>query len=140
MGLKAAKYSADDLLVRRTAAELDRQGQSLHSIAEYFNEQGFASPSGKSWTHFMIEHLLRANGQKQEPLEKIHRKAIEDGRAHGLTDQQMADEFNSKNLRRRGGLQWTAKSVAVRWSDLTRVHAKREQNEPTESIVLERSA
>jgi hypothetical protein len=68
----------------------------------------------------MVENLLHANGQKQEPLENIHRKAIGDGHARGLTYEQMADEFNEKNLRRRGELRWTAKSVAVRWSDLNR--------------------
>jgi hypothetical protein len=52
----------------------------------------------------------------------------------------MADEFNAKNIRRRGGLQWTAKSVAVRWSDLKRIQAKREQNESTEPLFLKRKA
>jgi hypothetical protein len=140
MGLKAARYSASQLSIRRRAAELDREGQSLESIARFFNEQEYATPSGKPWNGCIVEHLLHANGQKQESLENIHRKAIEDGRARGLTDQQMADEFNGKNLRRRGGLRWTAKSVAVRWSDLKRAQAKREQNQSTEPVILKRSA
>jgi hypothetical protein len=140
MGLKAAKYSADDLLVRRTAAELDREGQSLDAIARYFNEQGFVSPSGKPWTHFMIEHLLHANGRKQESLENIHGRAITEARARGLSYQQMAAEFNEKTIRRRGGLRWTAKSVEIRWSDLKRMQAKREQNESTEPLFLKRKA
>jgi hypothetical protein len=93
----------------------------------------------------MIEHLLRANGEKQESLANIHRRAITEARARGLDYQQMADEFNSKNLRRRGGLQWTATSVEIRWSDLDRIQRKREQKELTdtkvsEPIVLRRSA
>ena len=135
MGLKAAKRSASYLSMRRKAAELDREGQSLEAIARYFNKQGFASPSGKSWTHFMVEHLLHANGQRQEPLEDIHRRAITEAHARGLSYRQMADEFNTKNIRRRGGLRWTAKSVAVRWSDLKRTRSKRER-----PIVLKRSA
>ena len=88
----------------------------------------------------MVEHLLRANGQQQESLENIHRNAIEEAQSRGLNYQQMADEFNKKNLRRRGGLRWTAKSVAIRWSDLKRMRNKREQNELTEPVVLKKSA
>jgi hypothetical protein len=145
MGLKPAKRSASYLSVRRKAADLDREGQSLEAIARYFNKQGFASPSGKSWSHFMVEHLLRANGEKQEPLENIHRKAITEARARGLNYQQMADEFNQKNIRRRGGLRWTAKSVAERWKDLKRMQHNREQKDLTDTkiselIALKRSA
>ena len=61
----------------------------------------------------MVENLLRANGQKQESVGKIHRRAITEARARGLDYSQMAAEFNQKNFRRRGGLPWTAKSVAV---------------------------
>ena len=124
-GLAAAKHTASHLAVRRKAAELDREGQSLDAIARHFNEQGFKSPSGKPWTHFMVEHLIRANGQKQESLENIHRRAITEARARGLDYSQMAAEFNQKNFRRRGGLPWTAKSVAVRWSDLKRMQRER---------------
>jgi DNA invertase Pin-like site-specific DNA recombinase len=125
MGLTAAKHTAGHLAVRRKAAELDREGQSLDAIARHFNEQGLKSPSGKPWTHFMVEHLIRANGQKQESLENIHRRAITEARARGLDYSQMAAEFNQKNFRRRGGLPWTAKSVAVRWSDLKRMQRER---------------
>jgi hypothetical protein len=81
----------------------------------------------------MVEHLLRANGEKQESLANIHRRAITEARARGLNYQQMADEFNQKNIRRRGGVQWTAKSVAVRWSDLVRMQREREKKESTEA-------
>jgi hypothetical protein len=145
MGLKPAKYSASYLSVRRKAAELDREGQSLKAIARYFNEQGFASPSGKSWTRFMVEHLLHTHDQKQESLESIHRRAITEARVRGLNYGQMADEFNTKNIRRRGGRPWTAKSVAIRCSDLNCMQRKREQKELSdtkvfEPIVLKRTA
>jgi hypothetical protein len=81
----------------------------------------------------MVEHLIRANGQQQEPLENIHRRAITEARARGLDYSQMAAEFNQKNIRRRGGLPWTAKSVAVRWSDLKRIQREREQKRLTET-------
>jgi Recombinase len=128
------------LSAKQTAAELDREGQSLDAIARHLNEQGFKSLSGKPWTHFMVEHLLRANGNKQEPLENIHRKAIAEARDRGLDYQQMADEFNRKGIRRRGGLRWTANSVTVRWSDLKRIQAKRDQDQSTEPIATKRSA
>jgi DNA invertase Pin-like site-specific DNA recombinase len=132
-GLAAAKYSVSYVAVRRKAAELDREGQSLDAIARHFNDQGFKSPSGKPWTHFMVEHLIRANGQKQESLENIHRRAITEARTRGLDFSQMAAEFNQKNIRRRGGLPWTAKSVAVRWNDLNRMQRKREQKRLTKT-------
>jgi len=131
MGLTAAKHTAGHVAVRRKAAELDREGQSLDAIARHFNEQGFKSPSGKPWTHFMVEHLIRANGQKQESLENIHRRAITEAHARGLDYSQMAAEFNQKNIRRRGGQPWTAKSVAVRWSDLKRIQREWQQKRLT---------
>jgi hypothetical protein len=73
----------------------------------------------------MIEHLLRANGQKQEPLENIHRRAITEARARGLNYGEMATEFNKRQIRRRGGLHWTAESVATRWKDLKRMERNR---------------
>jgi hypothetical protein len=39
----------------------------------------------------------------------------------------MAVEFNQKNVRRRGGLLWTAKMIAVRWSNLNRIERNREK-------------
>jgi hypothetical protein len=138
MGLSAAKHTASHLAVRLKAAELDREGQSLDAIARYFNEQGFKSLSGKPWTHFMVDHLIRANRQKQESLENIHRRAITEARARGLDYSQMAAEFNQKNIRRRGSLPWTAKSVAVRWSDLKRTRREREQKRLTETTFANR--
>jgi len=93
----------------------------------------------------MVEHLIRANAEKQESLENIHYRAIAEARGRGLTYEQMADKFNEKNIRRRGGLGWTAKSVAIRWSDLNRTRRKREQKESTlskgsDQLVLKRSA
>ncbi len=93
----------------------------------------------------MVEHLLHAQGQKQESLENIHRGAIAEARARGLSYQQMAVEFNNKNIRRRGGLRWTAKSVDLRWRDLNRMQHKREQKELAETrrpeiVALKRSA
>jgi hypothetical protein len=41
----------------------------------------------------MIEHLLDANGHKQESLENIHRRAIMEARARGLNYGQMAVEL-----------------------------------------------
>jgi hypothetical protein len=125
MGLTAARHSSRYLAVRAKAIELDRAGQSVKSIAQYFNEQKFASPSGKPWTHFMVENLLHRNGQKQRPLEEIHRHAISEGRAQGLSYEEMARELNTKNIRRRGGLSWTANSVAFRWRDLKRMQCQR---------------
>ena len=101
MGLSAAKHSASHLAVRRKAAALDLEGQSLDAIARHFNEQGLKSPSGKPWTHFMVEHLIRASGQKRESLENIHRRAITEARTRGLDYSQMAAEFNQMNFRRR---------------------------------------
>ena len=92
----------------------------------------------------MVEHLIRAHGQRQESLENIHRRAIIDARARRLTYQEMAEEFNTKRIRRRSGLRWTAKSVAIRWSDLGRIQRKQEQQTLTETgeseAALKRSA
>jgi hypothetical protein len=51
----------------------------------------------------MVQHLLRDSGQKPDSLANIHRRAITEARERGLSCQQMALEFNNKNIRRRGG-------------------------------------
>ena len=144
MHLRPAKRSITYLSIQQRATELDREGQSLEAIARYFNEQGFESRSGKSWTHFMVHHLVRDNGQKQESLESIHRNAIGDGLGRGLNYEQIAIELNQKNIRRRGALHWTAKAVSIRWSDLCRMHRKRQTESTdiklTQRVVLKKSA
>jgi len=56
----------------------------------------------------------------------------------------MAVEFNKENIRRRGGLQSTAKSVAIRWSDLRPMKRDRQKElseaEKSEPIDFKRSA
>ena len=144
MRLKPVKRSMTYLSVRQKATELDREGQSLQAIARYFNEVGLASPSGRQWTHYMVDHLLHANRHKQESLESIHRNAIGDGLGRGLNYQQIAIELNQKNIRRRGALHWTAKAVSIRWSDLCRMHRKRQTESTdiklTQRVVLKKSA
>ena len=112
----------------RKAAELHAEGRSSKSVAQYFNDQGFASASGKSWTHSMVQNLLTRSA-KAESNDSLHRDAIVDARARGLSCSEMAEELNKKNIRRRGGLRWTAHSVELRWRDLERAQRKREQKE-----------
>jgi Recombinase len=72
LGLQAPRYTASRLSVRQTAAELYAQGQSLASIAQYFNEQGFETPSGRPWTHCMVQLLIRRSA-KDESNDSLHR-------------------------------------------------------------------
>ena len=107
------------------AIELDREGQSAQSIAQYLNEHGFTKDPGKTWTHHMVRDLFR--GKKLEPLENVHRRMIGEALARGIDYSQIADELNGKNIRRNGGQRWTAESVATRWYYLSRMERKREQ-------------
>jgi hypothetical protein len=92
MGLKPAKYSASRLAVRRRVAELHAEGRSFPCIAEYLNEQGIESPSGKSWTHFMVQNLTRKspNTNRTTRFTKIQ------SRIAAAASGTMADDFKGR--------------------------------------------
>jgi hypothetical protein len=125
LGLKPNRFRADYLALRQKAHELNRDGQSLEQVAEHFNEQGFTSASGKSWTRDMVYGLLRAVGSKANLLEDIHRNAIAEAHARGLNYKQMAIEFNAKKIRRRDGQPWTAHDIKNRSANLNILKRKR---------------
>jgi DNA invertase Pin-like site-specific DNA recombinase len=127
LGLKPNRFSDDYLSLREKALRLNREGQSLDSIAEHFNEQGFESASGKLWTRASIYGLLRAQGKKPVSLEEVHREAITEARTRGLNYRQMAEEFNERGIPRRDGQPWTARDIKKRWADLNRLQRKRAQ-------------
>jgi hypothetical protein len=117
-GLKPNHFSSSYLSLRQSlrqkAGELRREGRTLKWIAQYFNEQGFASPTGKPWTRRMVYDLTSKLDKKLPTLGDIHRKAIMDARARGLNYWEMAREFNEKRIPRRAGARrpWTARMVA----------------------------
>ncbi len=118
LGLKPNRFSARNISLAHKAAELNRNGQSLEWIAQYFNQQGFPSTRGKSWTRRLVYELIARIGKKVETLGNLHRGAIIEARARGLTYRQMAIAFNERNIRRKGGLPWTALNVANTCSKL----------------------
>ena len=144
LGLKPNRFRADYLALRQKAHELNLDGQSLEQIAEHFNEQGFTSSSGKSWTRDMVYGLLRAVGSKANLIEDIHRNAITEARARGLNYKEMAIEFNEKKIRRRDGQPWTAADIKNRWANLNILKRKRLQKGTTtmlsKTIVVPASA
>ena len=117
LGLKPNHFSSSYLSLRQSlknkAAELVREGRTLKWIAQYFNEQRFASPRGTPWTRRMVYDLTSKLDKKLPRLGDIHRKAIMDARARGLNYQEMAREFNEKGIPRRGAARrcWTARMV-----------------------------
>ena len=126
-GLKPHRFPAEYLFLRDKALELNREGRSVDEITEIFNEQRLKSASGKQWTRDMVYGLLRAQGKKPVSLEEIHREAIAEARARGLSYRQMADEFNQRGVRRRDGQSWTARDIKKRWGDLNRLERQRAQ-------------
>ena len=127
LGLKPNRFSAEYLALRQKALTLNRQGQSIDRIAEYFNQQGFKSASGTRWTQNMVYGLLKAQGKRPHLLEEIHRKAITEARARGLDYKEMAIEFNERQIRRRDGQPWTAADIRRRWASLNRLNRQRIQ-------------
>jgi DNA invertase Pin-like site-specific DNA recombinase len=145
LGLKPNRFSAEYLWLRDNALALNRQGQSVDCITEHFNKQGFKSPSGKPWTRDMVYGLLRAQGKTPILLEEVHREVITEARARGLNYQEMAVEFNEREIRRRDGQPWTARDIKKRWGDLNRLQRNRAQKglgrtELSEPVVQQRSA
>jgi DNA invertase Pin-like site-specific DNA recombinase len=129
LGLKPNRFTVDYLSLKKRALELNREGQSLTSIASQFNEQEIKSASGKPWTNEMVYGLVRRYFKKLTPLEDEHRKAIAEARARGLDYEQMATEFNERKIRRRDCQPWRAQDVKKRWGDLNRLQRKRAQKE-----------
>jgi hypothetical protein len=103
LGLKTRRFSARYVALGQKAAELSRDGRSLDWIAQHFNEQGFPSTRGNPWSRSMVHDLIVRSGEKTENLGNIHRKAIADARARGLSYREMAIEFNERKIRRKGG-------------------------------------
>jgi DNA invertase Pin-like site-specific DNA recombinase len=119
MGLKAAQRPASYFLARQRAAELDGEGRSLRFIAGCLNEKGFASASGRPWTHSMVGYMLRMTGHEAEPIDQLHYRLMSQALGRGLSYRQIANEFNRKKIRLLGVLQtWTASSVERRWTKL----------------------
>jgi len=145
MGLIAARYTARYHFAQRKAAELYREGRSVEWIAQYFKERGFTSASGKPWTALMVYGVLRAIGEKPQPLEDTHRKLIAEALARGLNHAEIAREFNQRNVRLRGRPPWTARKVARTCKRLGLPQCEREQKEATDTeqsgpAALKRSA
>jgi hypothetical protein len=127
LGLTANRFRAEYLALREKALTLNREGRSLDWIAEHFNEQGYKSGSGTSWTRDMVCGLLKAQGKTPLLLQDIHRQAITEAKARGLNYKQMATEFNEKGIRRRDGQPWKPVDVKKRWADLNKLNRKRAQ-------------
>jgi hypothetical protein len=136
LGLKPTHLSADYLALGQKACELRRDGLSPASIAEHFNDQGFATISGKPWSDSTVKMLLRAVGRKDQSLNALHRALISEARLRGLTYKEIAREFNEKKIPRFGTSVWTARSVWTRWTVLKRLRDKRP---PKELIEVEES-
>jgi len=137
LGLKPNRFSPQYLALRQKAVELNREGQSLKAIADYFNEQGFESSSGKRWTEQMVYGQLRAQNQTPILLEDLHREVISEARARGLNYRQMAEEFNQRGIRRRDGQPWTARDIKRRWGGLNEIQRKRAQKESMRAELFE---
>jgi hypothetical protein len=137
LGLKLNKFSARDLLLHKEAAALHREHRSPDSIARHFNAQGFASPSGKSWTPSLVYSLLVRIGERSESWGKLHRRVFTEAQGRGLSYREMALEFNERNISRRGNQPWTTRNVAERASKLHLVKRDRVQKELTSTEPLE---
>ena len=127
LGLKPNRFPPRYLALRQKALALNREGQSLKAIADYFNEQGFAGSYGKRWTEKIVYRQLRAQNKRPISLEDLHREVISEARARGLNYRQMAEEFNQRGIRRRDGQPWTARDLKRRWGGLNELKRNREQ-------------
>jgi len=137
MGLKPNRFTVDNLSLKKRALELNREGQSLKSIASQFNQEGIKSASGKPWTDQMVLGLVRRHFKKLTHLEDEHRKAIADARARGLNSRQIAMELNAKKIPRRHGQPWRPRDVTRRWSQLNRLQCRRAQEESMRTELFE---
>ena len=137
LGLKPNRFTVDYLSLKKKALELNREGQSLTSIASQFNQEGLESASGKPWTEEMVYGLVRRFFKKVTSLEDEHREVIGEARARGLNSRQIAIEFNERKIRRRDGQPWRPQDVTRRWSQLNRLQRKRAQKESMRTELSE---
>jgi hypothetical protein len=130
LGLKPHRVSAGTIPLGKKAAELKREGRSVEWIAHHLNEQGFVSPRGKWWTARIVYDLMAKVGEKVETLGDLHRRAIMEARACGLSYREMAIEFNEKRVPRRKDCHrpWTERNLAHTWSKLNLRYKRKEKN------------
>lgn len=140
LGLKPNRFTVDYLSLKKKALELNREGESLKSIARQFNEQGIKSASGKPWTEEMVYGLVRRYFKKVTSLEDEHRKAIAEARARGLNARQIAVELNERKIRRRDGQSWRPRDVTRRWAQLNWLQRKWAQKESMRTELTEHAA
>jgi len=146
LGLKPHRISAATIPLGKEAAKLKRQGKSVEWIAHHFNERGLVSPRGKWWTARIVYDLMAKVGEKVETLGEIHRKAILDARARGLSYRAMAIEFNERKIPRRKDCRgpWNERNLAHTWSKLhLRDNRKNEAStdaEKPEQMAFKKSA
>ena len=120
LGLKPHRISADTIPLGKRATEFKREGRSVEWIAHHFNEEGLVSPRGKWWTARIVYDLMAKVGEKVETLGDIHRRAIIEARARGLSYREMAVEFNERKIPRRKDCRgpWNERNLAHTWSKL----------------------
>jgi len=100
MGLKQHRFSLRQLSAEQKAADLYRDGHSVHWIARYLEREGFSTPSGKPWTASIVMARLHWISDKPDLLRKIHYRLIAEALARGRDYDEITREFNQKKIRR----------------------------------------
>src|SRR5262249_28143731 len=88
-------------------------------IASTLNRGGNRTVRGNAWNANAVWHWL-GRRRRRDDLEALHRHALAEARARGLTNAQAAEEFNAKGVPRVGRKSWTDDAVRQRRTQLAR--------------------
>jgi hypothetical protein len=99
--------------------QLYDEGVTLDGIASTLNGDGHRTARGNAWNANAVWHWLGRRGRRDD-LEAIHRQALAEAKARGLSNAQTAEEFNAKGIPRVGCKSWTDDAVRQRRSQLAR--------------------
>jgi hypothetical protein len=120
LGLRPSYKNFPKVALQREAKERLENGESSTAIARDFNHRGIKSAQGKMWIHSMVWKLSGLPNKNRPDLDALHRSALVEARRRSLNFQQIAEEFNTRQIPRHNNEPWSQQSVYKRWVELGR--------------------
>lgn len=83
-------------LLQQIIADYNHKGYSQRSMVKTLNEEGFTAPEGGKWVLSQLQKVL--DRVRLNKISRELRSTIEPFRKNNLTEQQIAEELNSKGI------------------------------------------
>ncbi len=130
--LDAHRFSSTYRFARQTAIELYEQCQNFEQTAADLNKRELKSLFDEDWTPKILRRVLKPQNQKKAFFETLARKACGEIAQCTLTDEEISDELNRRNVQRYNHQPWNPRA-ANRLRYRIRRDAKRLPTQPAGS-------